>query len=57
MGQSDVVARWLRDKVVPVAAAIDADPSIAIPFKDVFADLRALHAEWVGTDSVASSRR
>ncbi len=37
--------RWLRDKVVPVAAAMEANPSLAIPASDVFAGLRALHAE------------
>jgi hypothetical protein len=25
------VERWLRDEVVPVIAALDADPSLAIP--------------------------
>ncbi len=37
--------RWLRDEVVPVAAAMEANPSLAIPAADVFAGLRALHAE------------
>jgi antitoxin ParD1/3/4 len=37
--------RWLHDEVVPVAADIRADPGRAIPAGQVFADLRALHAE------------
>ncbi len=37
-------ARWLRDEVVPVAAAMQADPGRAIPAEQVFADLRTLHA-------------
>ena len=36
-----VVERWLREEVVPVAAAMDADPSRAIPAEEVFAELRA----------------
>ncbi len=39
------VERWLRDEVVPVATAMQADPSRAIPAEQVFAGLRALHAE------------
>lgn len=38
-----VVERWLREEVVPVAAAMDADPSRAIPAEEVFAELRALY--------------
>ncbi len=37
--------RWLREEVVPVAAAMDANPGLAIPAEDVFAGVRALHAE------------
>lgn len=37
-------ARGLRDEVVPVAAAMQADPGRAIPAEQVFANLRALHA-------------
>lgn len=43
--RDDAVERWLRDDVLPVAAAMDADPSLAIPAEEVFAGLRALHAE------------
>ncbi len=35
------VERWLRDEVVPVAAAMRDDPRRAIPAERVFADLRA----------------
>jgi antitoxin ParD1/3/4 len=38
-----VVERWLREEVVPAAAAMDADPSRAIPAEEVFAELRALY--------------
>ena len=39
------VERWLQNEVVPVAAAMQADPGRAIPAERVFADLRALHAQ------------
>ncbi|HET8727324.1 MAG TPA: type II toxin-antitoxin system ParD family antitoxin [Alphaproteobacteria bacterium] len=39
------VERWLRDEVVPVAAAMQADPDRAIPADRVFEEIRALHAE------------
>ena len=38
------VDRWLSDEVVPVAAAMQADPGRAIPADRVFAELRDLHA-------------
>jgi antitoxin ParD1/3/4 len=38
-----VVERGLREEVVPAAAAMDADPSRAIPAEEVFAELRALY--------------
>jgi antitoxin ParD1/3/4 len=37
------VERWLREDVVPVAAAMKADPSLAIPLDEVFGEIRALH--------------
>lgn len=44
LGERDaVVERWLPEKVVPVAAAMDADPGRAIPAEEVFAELRALY--------------
>jgi antitoxin ParD1/3/4 len=39
------IDRWLRDEVVPTAAAMRADPSRAIPLDEVFGEIRALHAE------------
>jgi antitoxin ParD1/3/4 len=39
------VERWLREKVVPVAAAMQAVPSRAIPIDAIFDDIRALHRE------------
>jgi antitoxin ParD1/3/4 len=39
------VERWLRDEVVPVAAAMEDDPSRGIAAGQVFANIRALHAQ------------
>ena len=36
------VERWLREDVVPVAEAIEADPSRAIPIDRVFEEIREL---------------
>lgn len=41
------VERWLREEVVPAAAANMADPSRAIPAEQVFAEVRAQHAKRV----------
>ena len=38
------VDRWLRDEVVPIAAAVQADPGRAISADRVFAEVRDLHA-------------
>ncbi len=38
------VDRWLREDVVPVAAALRADPGRALPADEVFGEIRALHA-------------
>ena len=38
------VDRWLRDEVVPVAAAVQADSGRAISADRVFAEVRELHA-------------
>ena len=43
------VERWLQDEVVPVAAAMAADPDRAIPADQVFSDLRALHTQRLKT--------
>lgn len=40
-----VVERWLREEVVPVAAAVEADPSRLIPIDEVMETIRAHHAE------------
>jgi len=37
------VERWLREEVVPVVAAMRADPGRTIPAETVFAEIRALH--------------
>jgi antitoxin ParD1/3/4 len=37
------VDRWLREDVVPVALAMQADPGRAIPAEQVFDEIRALH--------------
>lgn len=39
------VERWLRDEVAPVYDAMKADPSRGIPAEDVFAQVRARHAD------------
>ena len=39
------IEQWLRDEVAPAYDAMQADPSSAIPMEDVFAALRAHHAE------------
>jgi antitoxin ParD1/3/4 len=39
------VERWLRDEVAPVYDAMKADPSRGIPAEEVFAQIRAHHAE------------
>lgn len=39
------VERWLREEVVPVAAAMQDDPSRAIPAAQVFDEIRAMHAK------------
>ena len=38
------VDKWLRDEVVPVAVAMQADPSRALAAADVFDNIRKLHA-------------
>jgi antitoxin ParD1/3/4 len=41
------VEAWLRDEVVGVYDALEADPTRAIPASDVFAAIRARHADRV----------
>lgn len=48
------VERWLREEVVPVAAAMHADPGRAISADRVFEEIRDLHSERTekpGTDA------
>lgn len=48
------VERWLREEVVPVAAAMRDDPGRAIPADRVFDEIRDLHARRTrkpGTDA------
>ena len=40
-----VVERWLRDEVLPVYDAMQADPSRGLPADQVVAAMRAHHAE------------
>lgn len=39
------VERWLREEVAPVYDAMRKEPGRAVSIDDVFADLRARHAE------------
>ena len=39
------VERWLREEVVPVAVAMQADTARGIPVDQVFDEIRALHAK------------
>ena len=39
------VERWLRDEVLPMFDAMQADPGRGIPADQVFAEIRALHAQ------------
>lgn len=39
------VERWLREDVAPVYDAMRADPGRGVPAKDVFASIRARHAD------------
>ena len=42
--RDSAVERWLREEVVPVTAAMQADPARAIPADRVFDEIRELHA-------------
>jgi len=48
------VERWLREEVVPVAAAMRSDPGRAIPIDRAFGEIRALHARRLKTSGRAS---
>lgn len=43
------IERWLREEVVPIAAAMDADPSRGLSIEEVDADIKALHREHMRT--------
>jgi antitoxin ParD1/3/4 len=43
--RDEAVERWLRNEVIPVYDAMQADPGRAIPAKDVKAALHARHAD------------
>jgi antitoxin ParD1/3/4 len=46
--REEAVERWLRDEVVPVAVATQADPSRLMTVEAAFDGVRALHAERQG---------
>ena len=50
------VERWLREEVVPVAAAMQADPDRAIPADQVSDEMRDLHAGRVKTSTNQSAK-
>ena len=39
--QEEAVEKWLREEVVPIARAMEADPSMGIPIEQVRANLAA----------------
>jgi antitoxin ParD1/3/4 len=43
--RDDAVERWLREEVVPVMAAMQANPERGIPAERVFDGIRRLHKE------------
>jgi antitoxin ParD1/3/4 len=43
------VERWLREEVIPVYDAMEADPARGIPAEEVIASLRKRHAERLKT--------
>ena len=47
--------RWLREEVLPVYDAMQADPGWAIPAPQVTASLDALHAERLRRPGIARS--
>jgi antitoxin ParD1/3/4 len=38
------VERWLREEVIPIYDAMEADPALGIPARQAFAEVRARHA-------------
>jgi antitoxin ParD1/3/4 len=49
-GRDAAVERWLREEVLPVYDAMQADPSRAVPADDVTAALRARRVQVTGGD-------
>ncbi|HEY2661105.1 MAG TPA: type II toxin-antitoxin system ParD family antitoxin [Caulobacteraceae bacterium] len=45
--RDSAVERWLRDEVVPVVAAMQADPGRGLSLDQVMDEIRALHEERV----------
>lgn len=43
--RDEAIERWLREEVVPVYDAIEADPSLGIPAAQVRAELRDHHLQ------------
>jgi antitoxin ParD1/3/4 len=43
------VERWLREEVIPVYDAMEADPARGIPAEQVFASIRKRHTERLKT--------
>lgn len=43
--RDEAVERWLREEVGPTYDRIKADPSVALPADEVFADIQRLHEE------------
>ena len=41
--RDDAVERWLREEVAAAYDVMKADPALAIPAADVFAEVRKLH--------------
>jgi len=55
--RDETVENWLTEKVGPTFDAFAADPSSAIPADQVFAGLRARHAERLRQATLKTDRR
>ncbi|MFY9936268.1 MAG: type II toxin-antitoxin system ParD family antitoxin [Silvibacterium sp.] len=49
------IEAWLREEILPVAEAYDADPGRGIPAEEVFARLRARYEETVSPQKSKSA--
>lgn len=54
--RDEAVERWLREQVAPAYDAVKADPSSAIPAKQVFAVIKTRHAARVKSPAKTSRR-